>query len=113
MTSIEHLLMGVPTSEVIPEAVARWMLDACDALRQFQNPSPGLMASMALRLDHRFGMYPAERQLMILADVRSCWEEMVGEGFYTRDRESFYASMIKPVEGPTLDWAEDDDGTTD
>lgn len=117
MKKVEELLMGVPRDEaLVPQGTIRWILDACDILRQLQNPSPGLLASIALRLDHSFAMPDCDvmRQRMLLADAQRVWEEVSGNGFYTRELEAQYARYINPAAlepqaGPTLEWANEDE----
>lgn len=48
------------------------------------NPSKAMLASMALRYDHSFGLLDAgdPRRSGILTIMRQLWEEVAGEGFY-------------------------------
>lgn len=70
-----------------------------------KEPPPGLLMSMALRLDHSLAV-PAdclpikppreERLRQALADARRCYEEVCGTGFYKPEREAVYAAMLSP-----------------
>ena len=69
-------------------------------------PSPGLLASMAMRVDHglfapadRVYRSEAERERAIevaLTDMGRVYEEVVGTGFYRKENEGRYASGHRP-----------------
>jgi len=73
-----------------------------------REPPPGLLMSMALLYDYGLG-YPgyydemkfgelqgpshAQRLESTLATMRQLFDEIVGQGFYSTDKEEFYAAM--------------------
>ncbi len=73
-----------------------------------KEPSRGLLMSMALRVDHAIGcpgyydqplvggkLGDHDRRVeMALDDARKMYEEVVGNGFYNPNRESYYLQMI-------------------
>lgn len=79
----------------------------------FPPATPGLLMSIALRLDHAIGMpgyYDQEilggkpgdharRLEMLLSDARRAYEEITGTGFYSPDKEAAYASMAEAAKG--------------
>ena len=57
-------------------------------------PAETLLVSMALRLDHGFGLRePAARQA-VLEDMRKVWEEVVGKGFYNPEHADRYRAYM-------------------
>lgn len=70
-------------------------------------PPPGLLMSIAMRLDHRLGvpgyydgaLFSAsgishvQRLEIALLDAKRAWEEVVGHGFYRSDREAEYVEI--------------------
>jgi hypothetical protein len=74
-------------------------------------PSPGLLASMAIRSDHALGCAGyydqfgkegdhARRMESTMRSMRQLHEEVVGTGFYSPDREASYAALsAAPSEG--------------
>lgn len=66
--------------------------------------SLGLLVSIAMRLDHGFGMrrvLPEEseeafhrRQHVLLLDAARAYEEIAGTGFYRPDREHLYVVQV-------------------
>ena len=73
-------------------------------------PSPGLLASMAMRNDHSFGMprqtlpgemniftfgYTQEMREVAMRDMAKLYEEVVGTGFYSPEREDRYVKVAK------------------
>jgi hypothetical protein len=75
-----------------------------------EEPSPGLLMSMAVRFDHGLGMpgyyddpmfnrqgvTHAMRLENALTTMRQLHEEVVGKGFYKREREAQYAELTPP-----------------
>lgn len=71
-------------------------------------PSPGLLASMAMRYDHGIFLSPDPRSSLLpvseeararrisstISTMRQLHEEVVGTGFYSPDRETQYASYV-------------------
>ena len=65
-------------------------------------PSDGLLASIAMRLDHSFGIQGSlepndhfeNRQYHLLCDARRAVDEITGRGFYHPRKEQDYVSMI-------------------
>jgi hypothetical protein len=78
-----------------------------------KEPPPGLLMSMAMRMDHAIGcpgyydqeifrgkISHADRLRVLLNDMRKVWEEVVGQGFYKPELESKYTDMLpKPPTG--------------
>lgn len=72
-----------------------------------EEPSHGLLMSMAIRYDHALGcpgyyddpMFSGsgvthqQRLDSTLRTMRQLWEEVVGKGFYRPEREAFYAAL--------------------
>lgn len=56
--------------------------------------SDGLLASMALRYRHDFGILPADEQRTIMAIMRQIHEEVVGKGFYKPEHEEKYLRAL-------------------
>jgi hypothetical protein len=74
-----------------------------------KTPTPGILMSMALRVDHGLGCpgyydqfnvtgeawrSHARRLEVALSDARKQYEEIAGTGFYSKDREDYYCSLI-------------------
>lgn len=68
-------------------------------------PTRGLLISMAMRMDHAFGMPPDPTGLLVgmktpaekeavLVDMGRLHEEVVGTGFYNPSREAWYRGMV-------------------
>ena len=55
----------------------------------------GLLASMALRYRHEFGILSYQEQQTILAIMRQVHEEVVGNGFYAPVHEDNFKRAIK------------------
>jgi hypothetical protein len=79
-------------------------------LHQFasENPPPGLLMSIALRLDHALaspGYYDSiygeghhkSRVEMALIDARRVWEECSGNGFYSPEKSRYYRDLEKDL----------------
>lgn len=78
-------------------------------------PSPGLLMSMAIRSDHGLGVpgyydtalmlkgshgiTHARRVECALSDMRKLYEEVVGAGFYSAEKEAEYAAYAVPEQG--------------
>lgn len=72
-------------------------------------PPPGLLMSMAIRLDHALGcpgyydqpifasqgISHADRLRAALADMEKVYHEVTGYGFYYPGKEEAYAEMLK------------------
>ena len=69
------------------------------------NPPKGLLVSMAMRMDHSFGLEQQEmigfkvglsknEKIQLLKDMRRVYEEIIGTGFYKGNSEEKYASMF-------------------
>lgn len=72
-----------------------------DALKTPDEPDPALLVSMAMRVNHRFGLYDERPQQALLNDMRKAWEEVVGKGYYTLANRGIYLAQLaaKEVEG--------------
>lgn len=53
-------------------------------------PDPALLASMAMRINHGFGLMDRMAQNSLMNDMRKVWEEVVGRGYYSPDRADRY-----------------------
>lgn len=53
-------------------------------------PDPALLASMAMRINHGFGLMDRMAQNSLMNDMRKVWEEVVGRGYYSPDRADLY-----------------------
>jgi hypothetical protein len=73
---------------------ARAVLAYQAALTPPEEPDRALLVSMAMRLDHGFGLATPERQESRLRDMRKLWEEVVGRGYYSPDNRERYVSML-------------------
>jgi hypothetical protein len=76
-------------------------------------PSLGLLMSMAIRYDHALGCpgyYDSspfrtigathkQRLESALGTMRQLWEEVSGSGFYSIDKDEQYASMAREILG--------------
>lgn len=85
-------------------------------------PPIGLLVSIAMRLDHSFGMnMPTltkdgfvnetdeewyQRQRVLITDAGRAYDEIVGEGFYAPDKEQWYVGHLAPEWNVTLDAAQ-------
>lgn len=68
--------------------------DSCSPERE---PPVGLLVSMAMRINHGFGGDSPRSQEVQLANMRKCWEEVVGLGFYRPQNDELYKSHIAPT----------------
>lgn len=57
-------------------------------------PHLGVLVSMAVCLDHGFGLLPPEQQESTLHDMRKLYDEVVGKGYYSHERDGFYQSFV-------------------
>lgn len=71
-------------------------LEGLDGAKGGEEPERELLVSMAVRLDHGFGLRDEEWQAATLRDMRKVWEEVMGRGFYSPERKAFYSSMTTP-----------------
>jgi hypothetical protein len=83
------------------------ILAALRSSEQTSDAPPGLLMSIAMRLDHGLacpgyydqpmyagsGVTHAQRLRVALADARRVWEEVTGRGFYKPDREAEYVAI--------------------
>lgn len=53
----------------------------------------GLLVSMAMRMNHGFGLLEDRAKEVLLSDAHKAWEEVVGDGFYSSEREAEYLAM--------------------
>jgi hypothetical protein len=75
-----------------------------------KEPTPGVLMSMAIRYDHglgcpgyydQFGDGNHQRRLeSTLRTMRQLYEEVTGTGFYSPDKEAYYANMAAAPEPP-------------
>lgn len=59
-----------------------------------QAPDPALLVSMAMRVDHGFGLLEERAREVALDDMRKVHEEVVGTGYYRADVRERYAPMV-------------------
>ena len=53
-------------------------------------PDPALLISMAMRVNHGFGLMDRMAQNSLLNDMRKVWEEVVGRGYYEPAKAARY-----------------------
>lgn len=58
-----------------------------------REPTHGLLVSMAMRLNHGYGMDSLESRGWQIVSMRQVYEEIAGTGFYKPEREKEYAAM--------------------
>lgn len=68
--------------------------EAAAALTPPEEPDQALLVSMAMCLDHGFGMAAPEQQQSRLRDMRKLWEEVAGRGYYSPDNRERYVAML-------------------
>lgn len=64
------------------------------ALTPPEEPDHALLVSMAMRLDHGFGLASPERQESRLRDMRKLWDEVVGRGYCSPATRERYSAML-------------------
>ena len=64
-----------------------------------REPTEGLLVSMALRLNHGFGLDSEQSRKSQVTSMRQVYEEISGAGFYKVEREIDYKAMITAAEG--------------
>lgn len=62
-------------------------------------PSEGRLISMALRYRHDFGLLADNPQQSILSQMKQLYEEAIGAGFYSPEKEEHYKAMIAAAGG--------------
>lgn len=55
-----------------------------------EKPDPALLVSMAMRINHGFGLMDRMAQNSLLTDMSKVWEEIVGRGYYSPENASRY-----------------------
>ncbi|QHJ82140.1 MAG: hypothetical protein [Caudoviricetes sp.] len=60
------------------------------ALTPPEKPDPALLVSMAMRINHGFGLMDRMAQNSLLTDMSKVWEEIVGRGYYSPENASRY-----------------------
>ena len=63
------------------------------ALTPPNDPDPALLISMAMCLDHGFGLKTLEQQQSALRDMRKLWDEVMGRGYYSEEGRHRYDPM--------------------
>lgn len=58
-----------------------------------RQPERELLASMALRQDHGFGLHTEDIREQRISEMRQLHEEVVGEGFYSEQTKERYADI--------------------
>lgn len=64
------------------------------ALTPPAEPDQALLVSMAMCLDHGFGMATLEQQESRLRDMRKLWDEVMGRGYYSPENRERYIAML-------------------
>ncbi|HGM6729550.1 TPA: hypothetical protein ACKQBZ_000595 [Stenotrophomonas maltophilia] len=77
----------------------RFGMDTADghgrtALTPPAEPDQALLVSMAVCLDHGFGMATLEQQESRLRDMRKLWDEVMGRGYYSPENRERYIAML-------------------
>lgn len=62
-------------------------------------PEPGLLASMATRLRHDFGLMDDRARRALLVSMGQIYEEATLQGFYRPDKEGDYRQLLPKDEG--------------
>lgn len=57
-------------------------------------PPVELLVSMALRLDHGFGLLPKEQKIAQLAVMRKLHDEIAGRGYFGPENAEYYAAIL-------------------
>jgi hypothetical protein len=58
-------------------------------------PDRALLASMAMRYRHDFGLLDKRAQESLISTMRQIHEEVVGKGFYSREQRERYLQMME------------------
>lgn len=106
------------------ETALRWAINRLEGLPEHwvaespsetpAEPAPGLLMSMAIRMDHGLGVpgyydqpmfgsgSPSHKQRLeaALVTARQMWEEVTGHGFYQPEKEAEYARRAAPSSTP-------------
>ncbi|MDJ1520538.1 hypothetical protein MF545_00385 [Stenotrophomonas maltophilia] len=64
------------------------------ALTPPDGPDPALLISMAMCLDHGFGLNTFEQQQCALRSMRKLWDEVMGRGYYSEEGRHRYEPML-------------------
>lgn len=64
------------------------------ALTPPNDPDPALLISMAMCLDHGFGLKTFEQQQCALRSMRKLWDEVVGRGYYSDEGRHRYEPLL-------------------
>jgi len=64
-----------------------------------REPARELLVSMAICLDHGFGLRDARSQEATLYNMRKLWDEVMGRGFYSPERKAFYRAAAPAPQG--------------
>ncbi len=64
------------------------------ALTPPAEPDQALLVSMAVCLDHGFGLLTPEKQRSQLREMRKLWDEVMGRGHYSPANRERYAAML-------------------
>lgn len=74
-----------------------------------REPTPELLVSMALRVNHGFGLDDERSREVQISNMRKVHEEIVGAGFYRDDRKEYYRTMLPEPRTLFDAWSEMDD----
>jgi hypothetical protein len=80
-----------------------WRHEARQAARSAmalpKEPPMELLVSMAMRVNHGFGLDDARSQEVQISDMRKVYEEVSGHGFYSEEVKGRYSAMMKATDG--------------
>ena len=84
------------------DAWQAWQAALASQAQVPDEPDHALLISMATRLNHGFGLLPADRQHAMLRDMRKVWDEVMGRGYYSPQCRERYASMLTAAPAPEV-----------
>ena len=94
----QYAMIATPMGDIARTALASYELPQAHS-----EPPVELLVSMALRVNHGFGLDDARSQEVQLADMRKVYEEVTGHGFYRAERKAYYAGLIRTADSRDAD----------
>lgn len=92
---LRSALVAVFAGKPMPPPAALPSADPPGTVRVPLEPPYGLLVSMALRHNHGFGLLEEAARQILIDDMRKVHEEVVGRGFYVKERDPMYTFMGK------------------
>lgn len=59
-----------------------------------EEPDPALLISMAVCLNHGFGLLSPQAQASLLSGMRKVWDEMAGRGYFRPSNRERYLALV-------------------